>query len=126
MIGKVIDTSGIVDIATRGSTYVGAHLYVAVRERLSLVVPAAALAAASSLISVAQRDDLTALLTLRTVSIPDLRGDHAAAVGLLTAQGRVDSGHVIWWARETGFPVLTRESTWLRSLDGTIELDQIP
>uniref|UniRef100_UPI003F497930 hypothetical protein n=1 Tax=Nocardia suismassiliense TaxID=2077092 RepID=UPI003F497930 len=126
MTGRVLDTSAIIDVANRGSIYVRAILHVAVREGYSIVVPAAALVAASSVLSVQHRDDLAVLLNLSVVTISDLPAAEAVGIGLLTAQGRVDTGHVLWCARHTTYPILTSDASWIRSLDGTVELDTIP
>jgi hypothetical protein len=112
---RVLDTSALEHVATGRSVYARAL----VEQNNVLVVPTTALT--------------TACARIPTEAHPVLEvldGSTAQEVGLLLAtaggRGKLAVGHVVWCARQRGWPVLTANPNPLRQLDPDVDIEELP
>lgn len=128
--GRVLDASAIAALATGSSVYARAMRQTAVAEGITLVVPAAAYAAAWTSSAPLGRMLLDGFLDLPVVVVDplDARTARASAVVLARAGGRasLDLGQVIASAHGRGWPVITETPGPLLALAPDVAVEALP
>jgi hypothetical protein len=128
--GKVLDASALLHFATAKSVYVQAVAWAAVEDSIVLVVPAAALTVAWADIPSTGHEVLGVLLNLPVTVIDILDRTRARDVGLflagISSEKQLMLAHVLECARNRGWPVLTADPHSLRSLDSSVEVEELP
>ncbi len=128
--GRVLDTSALDHVATGRSVYARALVWAAVEQNNVLVVPTTALTVAWARIPAQAHPVLEVLLGLPNTILEGLDGPSAHEVGLLLAtaggRGELAAAHVLWCARQRGWPILTADPGPLRQLDATVDLEELP
>jgi len=132
MIGRVLDTSSLVDFATQRTRYVEAVVWMHDRYVGSLIIPAPALTAARAQISASAIPVLDVLVNLEVCVVLPLDENNIPGVAdTLKAAGSyapeaVTAASVVHAARARKVPVCTSNSYPLRALWAGIEIDPIP
>jgi hypothetical protein len=128
--GRILDASALRHVATGRSVYARALIWVMVEQNNVLVVPTTALTAAWAQIPTEARPVLEVLLGLPNTVLEVLDGATAHEVGLLLAAASGSSelavGHVVWCARQRGWPVLTAAPGPLSQLDPDVDIEELP
>lgn len=126
--GKVLDTSALIQFASRRSVYAHAVVWNAVDGDAVLAVPTVALARAWASLDPDHHAAMDVLVGL-PVTVLDCLDSSAREVGLfLAGSGSVDvvTGAVAWCALRRSWPVVTAEPGPLRSVDHTIQIERLP
>lgn len=128
--GRILDTSALEHVATGRSIYARALVWAAVEQNNVLVVPTTTLTTAWARIPTQAHPVLEVLLGLPNTVLDILNGSTAHEVGLLLAArgsgGELAAGHVVWCARQRGWPILTANPGPLRQLDADVDLEELP
>lgn len=126
--GKVLDTSAIIQFASRRSVYAHAVVWSAVDGDAVLAVPTVALARAWASIEPDHHAALDVLVGLPVVVL-DCLDRSAREVGLfLAGTGTADVvvGAVAWCALRRGWPVVTAEPAPLHTVDRAVQIERLP
>jgi hypothetical protein len=135
VIGRVLDTSALVDWATRRTRYVESIVWQRVNHTgyiAPLVIPAPALTAALAQIPADAVPVLDVLLTLEIHIVDPLTPGNAPAIAeILRAAGpyapeALTAASVAYAAKSRGIPVTTGNAYPLQSLWTDIVIDPIP
>jgi hypothetical protein len=129
--GRVLDVTGVVGFSTGQSVYTEALVMTAIEENIVLTIPSTALARASALIPPGHELGLDVLLGLPCTVVDVLDAVQARALGALLQQGGEPRGdiaaaHIVHCARRRGWPVVTSDHEPLLTLDGSIEIENLP
>ncbi len=128
--GRVFDTSALEHFATGRSVYARALVWAVVEQSTVLVVPTTALATTWVRIPTHAHPVLEVLLGLPNTVLDILDGPAAHEVGLLLAAtsggGELAAGHVLWCARQRGWPIFTAAPGSLRQLDADVDIEELP
>lgn len=128
--GRVLDTSALDHVATGRSVYARALVWAAVEQNTVLVVPTTALTTAWARIPTHAHPVLEVLLGLPNTVLDILDEPTAHEVGLLlgstSGAGELAVGHVLWCARQRGWPIVTAEPGPLRQLDANVDIEELP
>jgi hypothetical protein len=126
--GRILDAGAVLDHAIGATAYGPAVRDAALREGITLAVPAAALAAAWSRAAPFGRLLLDGLLDLPVIVVDPLDTSTARSVGSVVTGGRgsLELGHVVLAARARGWPVITAEAQALLALAPDVEVEPLP
>jgi hypothetical protein len=129
--GRVLDVNAVVGFSTGQSVYTEALVMTAIEENIVLTIPSTALARASALIPPGHELGLDVLLGLPCTVVDALDAVQARALGALLQQGGEPRGdiaaaHIVHCARRRGWPVVTSDHEPLLTLDGSIEIENLP
>jgi hypothetical protein len=129
--GRVLDVTAVVGFSTGQSVYTEALVMTAIEENIVLTIPSTALARASALIPPGHELGLDVLLGLPCTVVDALDAVPARALGALLQQGGEPRGdiaaaHIVHCARRRGWPVVTSDPEPLLTLDGSIEIENLP
>jgi hypothetical protein len=132
VIGRVLDTTALLDFALRRTRYVEAVVWSRMANVSRLVIPAPALTAALAQLPDRAVPILDVLLGLEVRIVDDLTAGSAPAVAaILKAAGPsaaelLTAASVVHAAQRRGLPILTSNAAPLRALAPGVEIDLIP
>lgn len=127
--GRVLDSTALVAFATGRPVYVRALVWAAVEANIVLAVPSAALGRAWSVLEADHHAALKVLLDLPITVIDQLDPMAARESGLLLADSGIDdlaAGQVALSAKRRGWPAVTGEPWYLRKLDTSVTIEELP
>lgn len=127
--GRVLDSSALVAFATGRPVYVRALVWAAVEANIILAVPSAALGRAWSILEPEHHAALGVLLDLPITVIDQLDPRAAQESGILMAGAGTDdlsAGQVALSARRRGWPAVTGEPWFLRKVDASVAIEELP
>lgn len=132
MIGRVLDTTALVDFATRRTRYVEAVIWSRISDVAPLIIPVPALTAALAQIPAPAVPILDTLLALEVRVVDDLTANSARSIAAILkiagpyAAEALTAASVVHAARRRGLPIVTGNPFPLRALAADVEIDPIP